>query len=143
MWVRWTAYVIVGVSSLVCLLMLLLDRRTGTRPAALGGIGFGLVWFTWMLLAPRFYSRRQFRNNPIAQSQISLNISDQGFESHNAHADSRVAWSAYVAWGEAKSVFILMPQPRIYVAIPKRAFTEEQQTEFREILRRNVVAQKK
>lgn len=74
----------------------------------------------------------------MAQSQIALEVSDQGFDFHNAHADSRVAWSAYIAWGEVKSVFIVMPQPRAYIAIPKRALTDEQLTEFREMLRRNI-----
>jgi len=91
-----------------------------------------------MLLAPGFYSRRQFKNNPMAQSPITLDISEQGLEFHNAHADSKVAWSAYVAWGEVGSVFVVMPQPRAYITIPKRAFGEGQVGEFREILRRNI-----
>jgi hypothetical protein len=43
-----------------------------------------------------------------------------------------------MAWGEDKAVFVILPQPRIYVPIPKRAFTAEQQNEFRELLRRNI-----
>jgi hypothetical protein len=74
----------------------------------------------------------------MAQSPITLKVSEHGLEFHNAHADSRVAWSAYVAWGETKSVFVIMPQPRAYITIPKRAFGEEEVGEFREILRRNV-----
>jgi hypothetical protein len=137
-WLRWFAYFIVATASLTSLLVLLVARSSETVPIALFGIVFGGGWFAYMLLAPRFYSRRQFRNNPLAQSPITLDVSEQGFEFHNAHADSKVAWSAYVAWGEAKSVFVIMPQPRAYIAIPKRAFTEEQLTEFREMLRRNV-----
>jgi YcxB-like protein len=102
------------------------------------GVVFGALWFAYILLAPRFFSRRQFKNNPMAQSPITLDASEQGLEFHNAHADSRVAWSAYVAWGEVKSVFIIMPQPRMYIAIPKRAFAGEQVDEFREMLRRNI-----
>jgi hypothetical protein len=68
-----------------------------------------------------------------------MEVSEPGLEFHNPHAESKVAWSAYVAWGEAKSVFIIMPQPRAYVAIPKRAFSEAQVPEFRDMLRRNIV----
>jgi hypothetical protein len=74
----------------------------------------------------------------MAQSPITLDASEQGLEFHNPHAESKVAWSAYIGWGEAKSVFILMPQPRMYITIPKRALDEEQLAEFREILRRNI-----
>jgi hypothetical protein len=137
-WLRWVAYFIVASGSITSLTTLLVARNSETTPIASFGIVFGLGWFAYMLLAPRFYSRRQFRNNPTAQSPIILDVSDQGLEFHNAHADSRVAWSAYVAWGEAKSVFVIMPQPRMYITIPKRAFREEQVREFREMLRRNV-----
>jgi hypothetical protein len=43
-----------------------------------------------------------------------------------------------MGWGEEESVFVLLPQPLIYLPIPKRAFTEQQQAEFREALRRNI-----
>jgi hypothetical protein len=75
----------------------------------------------------------------MAQSPITLDVLEDGLKFHSPHADSRLAWSAYVAWGEAKSVFIIMPQPRVYVTIPKRAFTGEQLTEFREMLQRSIV----
>jgi|HubBroStandDraft_6_1064221.scaffolds.fasta_scaffold138088_4 hypothetical protein len=137
-WLRWIAYFVVGTGTLLCIWTFFLDRVPDTS-FDLGGIAFGVAWLTWMLLAPRFFSKRQFRNNPMAQSPITVDISEAGFRFHNAHADSNVAWSAYVGWEESKSVFVIMPQPRIYVTIPKRAFTEEQVREFREILRRNIV----
>ena len=56
------------------------------------------------------------------------------------HYDSRVAWSTYIGWAEVESVFVLFPQPRIYVPIPKRAFDDRQLAEFREMLRRNILA---
>lgn len=56
------------------------------------------------------------------------------------HYDSQVKWSTYIGWSEGKSVFVLLPQPRIYIPIPKRAFSEQQLAEFREILRRNIAA---
>jgi hypothetical protein len=103
---------------------------------------FAALWFSFMLLAPRYSARRQFRGSPTAQSPMTLGITDAGLEIHSAHSDSKVAWSAFVAWAESKSLFVILPQPRIYIPIPKRAFTEEQVSEFREILRRNIVPRK-
>jgi hypothetical protein len=131
-WTRLTAYFIVTAGSLLCLAMLFLEAHVATTPTALSGVAFGVVWFAWMLFAPRFFSQRQFRNHPTAQSATTLNISDAGLEIHSAHTDSKVAWSAYVGWAESKSAFVIMPQPRIYIPIPKRAFSEEQLGEFRE-----------
>jgi hypothetical protein len=33
---------------------------------------------------------------------------------------------------------VILPQARIYMTIPKRAFSEEQVGEFRDMLRRNI-----
>lgn len=137
-WLRWFAYFFVAGASLTTLLMILFAPSPATTPIALGGVAFGVVWFAWMLLAPRFFSKRQFRNHPMAQSPIILSTSETGFQFQNAHADSNVAWSAYIGWAESKSVFVIMPQPRIYITIPKRAFAEEQVGEFREMLQRNI-----
>lgn len=137
-WTRWIAYFIVGIALLISLLALLLTRSAAETPIALAGIAFGVLWFAWMLLAPRFFSKRQFRNHPTAQSPVTFEASEAGLEFHSAHGDSKVSWSAYVGWGESKSVFVIMPQPRIYVTIPKRAFAEEQVGEFRELLRHNI-----
>jgi hypothetical protein len=137
-WLRWFAYFVVAAAVFTSLLTLLFAQSPATNPVASGGVAFGAVWFAWMLLAPKFLSKRQFRNHPMAQSPITLDSSETGLQFHSAHADSKVAWSAYVAWGESKSVFVIMPQPRIYIVIPKRAFAEGHDREFREMLRRNI-----
>jgi hypothetical protein len=123
---------------LICLLTLVLDRGRAMTSTALPGIVVCAVWGAAIWAGPRFSSRRQFKNNPTAQSTIIMNASEEGLEVQTVHATSKVAWSAYVAWGESKSVFVIMPQPRIYLPIPKRAFREEQVGEFREMLRRNI-----
>jgi hypothetical protein len=106
-------------------------------------LGFAALWFAYMWVAPRFSGRRQFRGSPSAQSPMTVDASDVGLAVHSAYGESKVSWSAYMAWAEAKSVFVILPQPRIYVPIPKRAFTSEQLAEFRELLSRNIRARNK
>ncbi len=72
---------------------------------------------------------------------MTIEASDAGLAVHSAYGESKVSWSAYMAWAEVKSVFVILPQPRIYVPIPERAFTAEQLNEFRELLRRNIEPQ--
>jgi YcxB-like protein len=102
------------------------------------GLAFGVLWFTFMLAGPWFSSRHQFRNTPAAHAPITLDVSGFGLEIHSSFGDSKIAWPAYVGWSEGKSVFVILPQPRIYVPVPKRAFTPEQLVEFRDILERSV-----
>jgi hypothetical protein len=127
---------------LTSIIVLLFDRNGESPSIAFAGFAFGIVWFAYMFAAPRFFSRRQFRNNPTARSPIVLDASEPGLEIRTAHSDSKMSWPAFVDWGESKSVFIILPQPRTYVPIPKRAFSDEQLSEFRELLRRNIVPKK-
>jgi YcxB-like protein len=76
---------------------------------------------------------------PSAQDPITLTVSESGLRVQSRHADSQIAWSAFIGWREEKSVFVVFTQPRLYVPIPKRAFTDEQQAEFRGTLRRNIL----
>jgi hypothetical protein len=76
---------------------------------------------------------------PSAQDEIALAISEPGLRFRSPHGDSQIGWSTFTGWAEEESVFVAFPQPRAFVAIPKRAFTDQQQAEFRETLRRNIV----
>jgi hypothetical protein len=103
------------------------------------GLGASVFWLTSIWTQPWLTARLQFRRMPSAQSPTTVVVSESGLHVRSLHGDSQVAWSAYIGWGEEKSVFVLFPQPRIYLPIPKRAFTEQQQAEFRETLLRNVL----
>jgi hypothetical protein len=143
-WRRWLlrcAYFLMSLSIPVGMLLAFVrpDPKTIKTSAAI--LGFAALWFIYMWTAPRFSGRRQFRGSPSAQSRMTIDASDAGLAVHSAYGESQVSWSAYIAWAEAKSIFVILPQPRIYVPIPKRAFTAEQLNEFRELLRRNVKPQ--
>jgi hypothetical protein len=101
-------------------------------------LGIAVLWLLAVYLSPWLQGRMQFRRMPSAHSPMTMTFSDSGLQVRSEHYDSHVNWSTYIGWAEEKSVFVLFPQPRIYVPIPKRAFTVEQQNEFRELLRRNI-----
>jgi len=122
-WLLRCAYFLVGLTMLVSLLLPLVRPGFEMLKIWAAPFAFAVLWFAFMLSAPWLSARRQYRSTPTAQTPITIETSDTGLNIQSAHADSRVAWSAYVAWGENKSVFVILPQPRIYVPIPKRAFT--------------------
>ena len=125
-----------GLLFVVSVLQLFINSATVVNvvPGVVVSVGF----LTWIWAGPSLSARRQFRNTPSAHDPMTIEVSDLGLQIRSVHADSKVAWSAYMGWGEYKSVFVILPQPRIYVPIPKRAFTVEEQSEFRELLRRNI-----
>lgn len=119
-------------------ILIVLHPASSNLTSQIEGIGIGAVWLFFIWGYPWVSARRQFRSTPSAQQPMTIEATDSGLHIQSVHADSQVAWSTYVGWKEEKSVFIILPQPRIYVPIPKRAFSIEQLAEFREILRRNV-----
>jgi hypothetical protein len=141
-WRRWgirAAGVFFGLGFAVFVLQLFISSATLVSVAPGLVLSAGFLILIWA--GPSLSGRRQFRNTPSAHDPMTIGASDAGLEIHSVHADSKVAWSTYVAWGESKAVFVILPQPRIYVPIPKRAFTAEQLDEFREMLRRNIKTQ--
>jgi YcxB-like protein len=105
--------------------------------------GIGLLCLLLIWVGPKLQARVQFRRMPSAQIPMTVIATDSGMQIRSSHYDSQVSWSTYIGWAEDVSVFVLFPQPRIYVPIPKRAFTSEQLDEFRELLRRNILPPKR
>lgn len=122
----------------VFVVVLVWNPNLEIRYFSLFALGTPIVGFLSIWLAPRIRARLQYRRMPSAQTAITMSVSDSGMHVQSKHYDSRVNWSTYIGWAEGESVFVLFPQPRIYVPIPKRAFSNEQNEQFREMLRRNV-----
>lgn len=142
-WLRGCAYVSVALACALSIFLLTFHSEAfPTQSTAWELLGSTALWFAFVVGYPRYCVYRQIKGSPTAQSPTTVNISDEGLEVQNPHANSRALWSAYIDWGERKSVFIVLPQPRMYVTIPKRAFTEEQITAFRELLRSKIVPKK-
>jgi len=140
-WRRWLlrcAHVVVALTVPLAILLVCLSPDLESLKLSGGILGFAAVWFGFILGGPWISAKRQFTGTPSAQSPMTVEASDVGMTVQTAHANSNVSWSAYVAWAEGKSVFVVLPQPRIYIPIPKRAFSDEQLDQFREILRRNI-----
>jgi hypothetical protein len=97
------------------------------------------LWFASVFIRSRSSIRAQFHGMPSAQDPITLTVSETGIHFRSLHSDSQSKWSMYIGWAEEDSVFVLFPQPKLYLTIPKRAFTGQQQVEFRETLRRNIL----
>jgi hypothetical protein len=142
-WLRWNYRI--GVAVMITLLVIGICLLVSTPSLQLKymswfALGFPAVWFACVWAAPRFQARMQFRRMPSAQSPMTLSISDSEIHFRSQHYDSRVAWSTYIGWAEGDIVFVLFPQPRLCLPIPKRAFTGEQLVQFRELLGRKIKA---
>src|SRR5271167_860926 len=128
-WRRWSirlGIAVIGLTLILSATMLVVFRHSGpTQLSWVGVAAMSVVWLALILGNPWLAARMQFRRMPSAQGLMTVAISESGLHIRTQHGDSQVAWSAYIGWGEEKSVFVILPQPRIYVPIPKRAFTAE------------------
>jgi YcxB-like protein len=102
-------------------------------------LGASVFWLTFTGTVPWLSAHMQIRRMPSAQDPMALAVSESGLRVQSRHGDSQTAWSAFIGWREEKSIFVVFPQPRTYIPIPQRAFTDQQQAEFRETLRRNIL----
>ena len=97
-----------------------------------------ILWSAWYFLSPYLSARSQFRGSPSASTPITFAAANDGLHFRSQKTDSKVDWSAYMNWVEEKTIFALFPHPRIFIIIPKRAFSVDQLVEFRELLRKKV-----
>jgi hypothetical protein len=141
---RWTARFRVGFAILVLatgMILLILASHSNAFHNLIPLYIFFILWNLIVWALPYISARSQFRGSPSAKAPITLDITDAGLHFHSQHTDSKVAWSAYVKWLEEKTIFALFPNPKIFIVIPKRAFTVDQASEFRDLLREHVKAQ--
>ena len=138
---RWGFRILFGVVTVMLgmgLIMLALRPDQSTFQSVRPLFAVCAIWLAILLLAPRLSARNQFRGTPSAQNQMTLGISEEGVRLRSVHSDSILQWLALTAWVEGKKIFALFTNPRIFVPIPKRAFTVGQLEEFRELLRSNI-----
>ena len=85
--------------------------------------------------------RRHFRGDPRFREDYNLTFTDGGVEFKSQNMNGTLAWSFYTKVIENDSFYLLVYGKNIHAlsVIPKRAFRDAQQeTTFRQMLRRNV-----
>jgi hypothetical protein len=141
-WINfWSSFVASMVLAL-CAGILLLSPHSRFERALWFLCGGSALWVLCLAIACARTGRSlrsQFQGMPSAQDGMALEISESGLRFRSSHGNSQLGWSTFTGWAEEEFVFVVFPQPRTFVAIPKRAFTKQQQTEFREMLRRNIL----
>ena len=107
--------------------------------AAWSGILAAIGWLGIMcMISPFTYRRRLtrcFKEQKLPSERI-LTTSDSGI--HVARTDgeseSRMSWSGFDKGLETEQMFVLFPNRRQFVSVPKRAMTPKQQDEFRDLM---------
>ncbi len=128
-----------AVLAILCTAMLFIggaDRNIVRNLAPL--LGLMAFWILILWVSPYLSARSQFRGSRHAQGPKTLQVSATELNFQSEHGDSRLLWSGFVGWAEEKQVFALFTNPKVFVVLPKRAFTAEQIVEFRELLRQNI-----
>lgn len=101
-------------------------------PLALIGMVLAIVVF----LPHR--AAKQMITDKGASALSRVEISGEGIRSQTALSDSKLSWDMVSKWIENRSVFVVYLSPVSFFPIPKRAMTETQISELRELLNRHV-----
>jgi len=97
---------------------------------------WGLVafWTYCLWYAPRYVARKMIRGSPSASLPHTADMSEDGLHFRTSASESRLTWNLIIGWAEADRVFALFLSPLSFLPIPKRAMTDQQQSEFRTLL---------
>ena len=110
--------------------------------SAVNGIGLiALGVFAISLLPLVLY--QQFKSNKKLTIPFNITPSLEGIEMTADYGNSLTRWKAYVQFVENKELFLLYPQPALFLVYPKRFFSPEQLEEFGRLVRTNVLPKKR
>ncbi len=101
-------------------------------------IALCILWLFMLWVSPYLSARSQFRGSPAAKAPTTLETTESGLHFHSQVIDSKLAWPAFAGSVEEKKVFAVFTNPKIFIPIPKRAFSSDQLIAFRDMLRDNI-----
>jgi hypothetical protein len=99
-----------------------------------------IVLGTFFIFALRLSTKSTFKKDFASRFETTVVASDAQIEFSNAKGNAVFNWMAIVRYAESKQLFLLYTQSNVFNVIPKRAFTPEDATSLREILRRHASA---
>jgi hypothetical protein len=97
-----------------------------------------IVWFAFWLRSPARSARKQFSSQPALQSPRTMSANENGVRWRWDGGNADLAWNNFVHFMETPGLFLLLPAPKIFNVVPKRAFGPEELEAFRSLVKRNV-----
>jgi hypothetical protein len=101
-------------------------------------IVLAVFWVVLLWASPRLGARMQFRKQPAAHAPKTISLDSSGVHWRWEGGSSDIDWKSFLKWQESTTQFLLYTSPVIFNMIPKRIFTEEQISEIRLLLSKNI-----
>jgi len=128
-------YPAVGLIFLALSLSLIAAKESEKSISTMIICGFVLVLCPVYL---RFQSQRCYKRTRSGSNGCELTLDEGGIGVEGQYSSGHMDWKAIHSFREDEKVFLLYLAPARFIAIPKRAGTEEQATELRSLLSRQV-----
>jgi hypothetical protein len=130
---------VIGIVLIILSLATIVNLGLSQRRAAITGmILFPALMLVYKFVVFPWWVRRDFRGHPNFSRDQTVRIDDDGLHKRSEVGQSETKWSAYTRFGETQNLFLLYLGERSIEAVPKRAFSNEQLEELRQLLRKEV-----
>lgn len=101
-------------------------------------IFLGVLLLLMILLRSGALYRIQFNRIKALHGPIHFEAGDDGVVYLTSRGESKTKWEGFEGWRESEGSFLLYPQPRAFLLVPKRVLETEQVTALRELLRSRI-----
>jgi hypothetical protein len=107
------------------------------------GAGLGLVTlclillFAFLVWVPAEW-KKYYRRSPALGTPTFMNFTETGLEMRGEDGASRSDWSRFVKWKQSQEMFLLYMQPALFLCIPLRVLSPEQQSELASLFEKQV-----
>jgi len=109
----------------------------GTAKPNLLGVLFGLFWISFPFYL-EWVTRRCYKQQRNSNDECMIEFMKEMIHTEGRHSKSDVEWGAIQSSSEDDKTFLLYLTPARFLAVPKRACTDEQINELRTLLQDNV-----
>ncbi|HYQ17409.1 MAG TPA: YcxB family protein [Polyangiaceae bacterium] len=132
---RWAFSLVIFV---FCTITVLLNHNLGVSWTSVLPIAVGCGFFAYFQHAvAKKWPKRALAE--LGEGKMTFRFDEQGMSIDSKLRQMRYAWPALARYLEAPESFIVYPTPRSLFVVPKRAFTEAELPEIRELLQTRIV----
>ncbi len=84
-----------------------------------------LFLLAFMLIGPRYLTKRNWRNNPLARAPVTGSVDDQSVEWNGPYTTGRFPWGAFLKRKSADDMVLLYTAPNAALYFPRSFFPDE------------------
>jgi hypothetical protein len=116
----WIAVAVLLLAWLFGVCVMIRDKPSWAVVCVSGALGAAAVYAAAFYLFIPYFTRRNFKRYPLAQTEQAFELKRDGVRFISSHGDMTIFWSDLIGWRANAKVVIVYASPHLYYVFPRR-----------------------